>query len=314
MDEAGHQPAGVEGERGAVLPPLAERRLDVVDRRPLDRHLDVVPGGGRAVGPRQVHRLPVAVVLGVVAPAVAQVDAADVGDVAGRVLGVPDHDELLVVGAAGADPHVPQALAAGLADLLAELAVPMGAEAETVPVGAPQQPTDVDAAAYGVDQGVVERGPGVVGQLLVGVALPVGEVEAVARAECADALVELLEVVADRGRGPGRCCRCSTPSRHRARASIAVCGFSRSSLISSHSLTSTALILLLPSVPKHGRAAGRGVCDTGAVHAVHGGAPDSSAPSDAGGGLRAWSSPSRSACWRSWSAPSSTRWWTSTRT
>ena len=113
----------------------------------------------------------------------AQVDAADVGDVAGRVVGVPDHDELLVVGAAGADPHVPQALPAGLADLLAQVAVPMRAEAETVPVGAPQQPAHVDAALDRVDQRGVERRARVVGELLVRVALPVGEVEAVTGAQ-----------------------------------------------------------------------------------------------------------------------------------
>ena len=184
----------VEREWGAVLPAFAERRLHVVDRRALNCHLHVVPGRGRAVGLGELHRLRVAVVVRVVTPAVAQVDTADVGDVAGRVLGVPDHHELLVVGAAVAHAHVPQALTAGLADLFAQVAMPVGAEAETVPVGPPQQPSHVDAALRRRDQCGVEGRPGVIGELLVRVTSPVGEVEAVPGAEAGDALVELLEV------------------------------------------------------------------------------------------------------------------------
>ena len=73
--------ARVEGQRGAVLPSLPERRLDVMDRRAVDRDLDVVPRGCRTVGAGHLNRLLVAPVIAVVTTAVAQVDAPDVGDV-----------------------------------------------------------------------------------------------------------------------------------------------------------------------------------------------------------------------------------------
>ena len=194
MVEAGQQPSGVDGERGAVLPSLAERRLDVVHGRALDGHLDVVPGGGRSVGLRELHHLLVAVVVVVVAPSVTEVDPADVRDVPVGVVAVADDDELLVVRAAVAHSHVPQALAAGLVDLLTHLAVSVCAVAEPVPVGAPQQPADVDAALHRGDERGAERRARVVGEQLVGLALPVGEVDAVAGAQAADPLVELGEV------------------------------------------------------------------------------------------------------------------------
>ena len=61
--------------------------------------------------------------LGVVAAAVAQVDAAGERDVALRALRVPQDDELLVVRAAAPDPLVEQHLAAGGSMSLAEVAV-----------------------------------------------------------------------------------------------------------------------------------------------------------------------------------------------
>jgi hypothetical protein len=72
--------------------------------------------------------------LGIVPAAVAQVDAADVGHVQVRTTRVPEHDELLVVGATGADPHVQQAFPAGRFDLVAEVPVFHGAEGQAVEV------------------------------------------------------------------------------------------------------------------------------------------------------------------------------------
>ena len=68
--------------------------LDVVHRRPADRSLDVVPGrGGAVLVGHGVQRLRVAAVRRVVAARVAQVDAADVGNVPTRVVAVPDHHQ-----------------------------------------------------------------------------------------------------------------------------------------------------------------------------------------------------------------------------
>ena len=93
-------------------------------------------------------RLRVAVVVGVVAARVAQVDAADVRDVAGRVVAVPDHHQLLVVRAAQPHPHVEQRLGARAAGGCGRAA---GSRSEVKPsalrVGAPDQAADVDARA-----------------------------------------------------------------------------------------------------------------------------------------------------------------------
>ena len=122
-------------------------------------------------------------VVGVVAPVVGEVDAADEGDVARRVVAVADDDELLVVRAAGADPHVEQHLGAAALEPLAEVAVLGGEEAGLVEVRAPHQATHVDAALVGGPEDLDHLGAGLVGELLVRVALPVGEEHQVARLE-----------------------------------------------------------------------------------------------------------------------------------
>ena len=192
--QARQQPARVEGQRRGVLPPLAEGGLDVEHRRPLDRHVHVVPR--RTPPERRRHRddLVVALVVDVVAAAVAQVDAAEVGDVAGGVVAVPQHDELLVVRAAGAHPHVAQALAPRLVDLDAEQPRLLGVEAELVPVRAPQQPAHVGPAPGRGGERRRHRGCRVVGEPLVRVAAPVDEVEQVALPQRADPLVQLGHV------------------------------------------------------------------------------------------------------------------------
>ena len=93
----------------------------------------------------------------------AQVDAADEGDVAGRVVAVPDHHELLVVRAAGADPHVEQHLGAALLQLLAEVAVLRGEEAGLVQVRAPDQAADVDPALVGAAEHLDHLAAGLAG-------------------------------------------------------------------------------------------------------------------------------------------------------
>ena len=123
VEQLGHHVDGVVGQRVGVLPALPEHGLGVPDRGSADRHLDVVPSGPRAVHRGHRKRLRVAAVLDVVAPAVAQVDAADEGDVVLGPVAVAQHHQLLVVRAEAADPHVEQALAARLVDRLAELAV-----------------------------------------------------------------------------------------------------------------------------------------------------------------------------------------------
>ena len=88
---------GVPGRSGRVLPAFAEHRLDVADRRSLDHRLDVVPRRALAVDRRHRLALRVPRVGRVVTPAVAQVDAADEGDVVRGTAGMAEHDHLDVV-------------------------------------------------------------------------------------------------------------------------------------------------------------------------------------------------------------------------
>ena len=91
-----------------------------------------MPGGAAAVGVGEGLGLWIAAVVGVVAPAVAEVDAAEEGDVASRGVGVPDDDELLVVAAHRPDPLVEQYLTAVVVDVLGQVAVLLRGELEAV--------------------------------------------------------------------------------------------------------------------------------------------------------------------------------------
>ncbi len=130
---------------------------------------------------------------GVVAPAVAQVDPADEGDVPRRLLPVLNDDQLLVVRAEPPHPLVEQHLGARLVELRAEPAVRLRVEAHALGVRAPHQPPDLDARPGEVAEHVADAMP-LGGQLLVGVTPPVGEEEPVAGAQGAELLVEPLEV------------------------------------------------------------------------------------------------------------------------
>ena len=192
--QPGGEPAtGVGGQRSIVLPALPEGRLDVVDRGAPDGDLDVVPRRVRAVLGSDGQGLGIAPVTVVVAPRVAEVDAPGVGDVPGRVVAVPQHHELLVVGTTGANSHVPQAFPAVRLQGLAQLEGPLRVEAELAPVRPPQQPAHVDPAPQRRDQDVDEGVAGVV-ELLVGVAAPVHEVDPVPLTHRRDPVGEVGEV------------------------------------------------------------------------------------------------------------------------
>lgn len=90
VDDAVHQ---VSAQQRRVFPPLAEHSLKVADGRPAHRELHVVPGRAGAVHRRHGLALNVPVVVGPIAPAVAQVDSADERDVESRSPGVAEHDQ-----------------------------------------------------------------------------------------------------------------------------------------------------------------------------------------------------------------------------
>jgi hypothetical protein len=117
----------------------------------------------------------VAPVRGVVSPAVAQVDSPQEGDVElGPVVVAQDH-ELLVVGSPRPHPHVQQALPACVIDLISQLAVLLGREGEAVPVGAPDEPADVDTAPGRLREHRSDFRADAAGKALVGIASPVSE-------------------------------------------------------------------------------------------------------------------------------------------
>src|SRR5450756_1990130 len=91
-----------------------------------------------------IHRshllvLPVTVMVGIVAPAVAEVNATDKSNVAFGSSGVADDDEFLVMGAAESHALVEQDLPSGRVDLLPEVSVLLGAETKSVHVRPPEQ-------------------------------------------------------------------------------------------------------------------------------------------------------------------------------
>lgn len=184
----------VAGGRGGVVPPFPEGGLHVVHDRPLEGHLHVVPGRPRPVLGGDLVGLRVTGVVGVVSATVTQVDAAQERDVAGRVVAVPDHDELLVVGAVAPYPHVEHHVGAALLEHLPETLVVLAGVPDRPRVRAPHQRAHVDAALRGAAEHLRQGAAGVVGELLVGVGLPVGEPDEVAGAGRLDALEQLGEV------------------------------------------------------------------------------------------------------------------------
>src|ERR1700694_5110570 len=93
-----------------VIPAFAKTEFQIPYGRPLDCQLRVMPRRSRPVHRSHLLVLPVAVMVGIVAPAVAQVDASNKGNVAFRLFGMADDDELLVMGAAQAHALVEQHL------------------------------------------------------------------------------------------------------------------------------------------------------------------------------------------------------------
>src|SRR5947209_4567316 len=110
-------------ERCAVFPALSEDGFDVADRRAPDRQLRVVPRWPLAVHLRHWLSLFIPAMSRVVRAAVAQVDAANEGNIHPWPSGMPEHNELLVMGAPGPHSHVAQDFASSGVDFLTKMAV-----------------------------------------------------------------------------------------------------------------------------------------------------------------------------------------------
>ncbi len=152
-----------------------------------------MPGRARPVGRGERLAERVAPVCGVVATAVAQVDAADESDVPLGPSRVTQYDGLLMVRTAGAHPHVEQAFSARRSDLLTEVTVLAFAELEAVQVRTPDQPLDDDSALGRRTQHLSDLATGAF-EPFVWIAAPVGEQQQVARLLGADGLEQFTEV------------------------------------------------------------------------------------------------------------------------
>ena len=163
----------------AAVPALPEGVLQVVHGGPAHLGLDVMPRRPRPVAAGEIHHLRVAVVLGVVAPAVAQVDPAYERDVAAGGTRMPDHHQLLVMAAGPAGPGVEQHLAAVLVNLPDELGVGFLGLPQRLGLGAPEQAEDLHPPARGAAEYVTDGRVGTVEQF-VQVTAEVQEVDLVA--------------------------------------------------------------------------------------------------------------------------------------
>ena len=108
-----HEAERIAAERAMVIPTFTKTEFQIPYCRPMDRQLRVMPRGSRPIYRSHFLMLPVAVMVGIVAPAVAQVDASNKGDVAFSLFRMADDDELLVMGAAKAHTLVEQHLTPG---------------------------------------------------------------------------------------------------------------------------------------------------------------------------------------------------------
>src|SRR5205085_940680 len=108
--------------------------------------LYVVPWWAVAVAVVELDHLRVAEMASVVVAAMAQIDAADEGDVVVGVVSPASDDELLMMAPASSHPLVEQELAPGSVDVLREGQVLLLREVQLRGMGAPQQTAHAHAA------------------------------------------------------------------------------------------------------------------------------------------------------------------------
>ena len=129
-----------------IVPPLAER-LDKIDHgRTVNLGLDIVPGRFRAVSRVEPFCLLVASVSLVVTASVTQIDATDEGQIVFVTAGVEQQNELLVVRPTPSDASIQKHDPTSIVHDAGKIARLRLVETEHLRMGAPQQPTDLDAA------------------------------------------------------------------------------------------------------------------------------------------------------------------------
>jgi hypothetical protein len=157
-----------------------EREIELRHHRPTNFELDVVPRRSRSVTRVQFDDLSVAAMEGVVSATVAEVDAADEGDVTIDGGWMAHEHHLLVMRTPSTNPPVAQDLAASLGDLASEPPILFRAEGEEITMGTPEETTNVDAPTTRVGEQRRDR-RALVRHAFISVSAPIGEANLVAR-------------------------------------------------------------------------------------------------------------------------------------
>ena len=189
------EPEAAPLERGLIVPPFAERLNEIGDGRTVNLGLYVVPRRPRAERGVEHLSLRVAFMTLVVATPVAEVDATDEGEILIVAAGVQEQHQLLVVRPAAPDPRVQQDSAGTIHDAGKIAGLPF-VETEDPRVGAPQEPSDLDASARETGEQSAEARTAWAKKLIV-VPPPIGEQHLVPDTERRETTDEPREV-----RGP----------------------------------------------------------------------------------------------------------------
>jgi hypothetical protein len=141
------EPEASTFERGLIVPPFAERLGQIDDRRTANLGLDVVPGRLRAECGVEHLSLRVTFVTLVVATPVAEIDTTDEGDVVVVALEMQEQHQLLVVRPTAPDPRVQEEDSTGIIHHTGKIARLLLVETKHRRVGAPKEPSDLNASA-----------------------------------------------------------------------------------------------------------------------------------------------------------------------
>jgi hypothetical protein len=193
MDPVGNDVPGQARHRCRVLPPLAEGLFRLPHRRTLKLQMHVVDRGIWPVDGICSDALPVATVIGAVAAAVVEVDAAEEGPIVAGTVAITDDHHLLVMAAEREHPLVQHDLATRPVDGEGEPPVRARLRIHQAGVGVPEQPVHPRAATCCRAECLDDRGS-VVGEELVGIAPPPDELHRVAVARRGQRFRQRVEV------------------------------------------------------------------------------------------------------------------------
>ena len=184
---------GTVVERTWVGPALGERGRNVTDGRSANLELEVMPCRARTVSTVDQIHLGITKMAVVVIATMAEIDTADEGYVIGRIGGMTDHEQLLVVASGPPNSLVEQNLAATVVHRLREVGVLLFAEVGAVGMRPPDEAAHLDAGS-GHSRQHRRHFSSRTGEALVEIASPIREMNPVARPGRDKSIVEAGEV------------------------------------------------------------------------------------------------------------------------